>query len=159
MWCHEGRTGNRRKAYYDAGRKLLSLGRSEDALRMLVRAGELGDLEALVDVALYTLQGVGTPRDILRAVELLEAAYKRGAPMAANWLLLIYEGNLSLAAHMRDPMKATMWRYVPLVAADMSDLSPAWIYGQEMGLTDDQVREAHRRAVKWVAENLPPRRR
>ena len=158
-WCYEGRKGNLRKAYHDAGRLLWSRGHAEEGLRMFLRSGELGDLDALVNVALYTAQGTGTPRDFPRAIALLEDAFKRGASVASGWLILIFEGkDFRGVAHPRDPMNATMWRFIPFFAADMTDLAAASAYGKQMGLTDDDVREAQRRAAAWVAEKMPDRR-
>ena len=78
------------KQQLDEGRRAFEQEKYEEAFSLLLPCAEAGFLDAEAAIGLLYMLGMGVPRDLYQAIELLERAAEKGSGVAAHNLGTLY---------------------------------------------------------------------
>ena len=140
--------GGDAEASYLLGRVLLRSARTAHpaALAALLRAAEADHAAAAFEAGTLLFQGWGVPRDVPRALALLESSARAGNADAARFLALAFDGHMG--APPRAPEEAMAWWRE---AARLGDPHACYVVGR---LTIDEWTTAEERDRGWELMNL-----
>ncbi len=139
--CAPAMGGKNSQELLDQAIAFENAGEYEKAVLLYEEAGDLGNADALNNLGIYYLQGVGVTENYKKAVELFEAAYKKGSVDAAKSLGFVYRTGRGVPVDLDQALKYYQ------VAADKGDAFSQ----NEMGVIyqAEGTEESYAKAAKY----------
>ena len=154
IWCQRAADQGFVAAQANLGVLYALLGKPEIAVQWWARAAEQEDPEALYNLALAYLQGMGVARDPQRAFDALLVAAQAGVIPAQSRLALMYATG---EATVQDPIEAHKW--FSLAAAANDAAAQVNLARSQALCAPGQSIEGQRRALAWQKEKTGQKHR
>ena len=122
---------------------------ASEAVKRVREAAEQGSADAMCDLAMMYLQGVGVPQDALSAKEWLKEAANAGSSSAQNNLGLLYAFGSSLLPHSGLKLNAEKAYRSFRAAADAGEAGAQFNLGM-MYVEGKTIDQDNKRGTKWL---------